>query len=119
MRGLRDEIVLRTALTAGESAQKLDLTASKIYRETRKIGSNNRTLFYYLRAIMVNPLKSQNFNSRFEKQHDITVRRPLGPASAAADSGSYNPLFFKSDAKILFASSNVSLLPISSHWPVI
>ena len=54
MRGLRDEIVLRTALTAGELAQKLDLTASKIYREKRKIGSNNRTLFYYLRAIMVN-----------------------------------------------------------------
>ena len=74
MRGLRDEIVLRTALTADEIAQKLDLTASKIYRETRKIGSNNRTLFYHLRAIMVNPLKSQNFNSRFEKQRNLTIR---------------------------------------------
>ena len=73
MRGLRDEIVLRTALTAGEIAQKLDLTASKIYRETRKIGSNNRTLFYYHRAIMVNPLKSQNLNCRFEIQGDSTV----------------------------------------------
>ena len=73
MRGLRDEIVLRTALTAGEPAQKLDLTASKIYREKRKIGSNNRTLFYYLRAIMVNPLKPQNFNCRFKKPCDVTL----------------------------------------------
>ena len=73
MRGLRDEIVLRTALTAGEIAQKLDLTASKIYREKRKIGSNNRTLFYYLRAIMVNSLKSQNFNCRFKKPRDVTL----------------------------------------------
>ena len=73
MRGLRDEIVLRTALTAGEIAQKLDLTASKIYRETRKIGSNNRTLFYYHRAIMVNPLKPQNFNCRFKKPCDVTL----------------------------------------------
>ena len=74
MRRRRDEIVLRTASTAGEIAQKLHLTASKIYRETRKIGSNNRALFYYLRAIIGNPLKSQNFNCRFENRRDLTIR---------------------------------------------
>jgi hypothetical protein len=55
MHGRREEIALRAAFTAGELAEKIDLTASKIYRGTRKIGSNNPTLFYYLRAIMVNP----------------------------------------------------------------
>jgi hypothetical protein len=62
MHGRREEIALRAAFTAGELAQQIDLTASKIYRGTRKIGRNNRTLFYYLRAIMVKPLKSQNFS---------------------------------------------------------
>ena len=94
MRGRRKEISLRTAFTAGELAQKIDLTASKIYRGTRKIGSNNPTLFYYLRAVMVNPLKSQNFNCRFEKQRDLTIRGQLGPSSAPEESGNYNALFF-------------------------
>ena len=76
MRVLRAEIPLRTALTADELAQKIDLTASKIYRGTRKIRSDNRNVVLLSLCDYGKPIKIIKLQlSIREAQRDLSVGR--------------------------------------------